>query len=88
MVNDGRWLAYVSLPQKYAAFTENEELCFIDHMPKDIILDMNCPQESKNVYAHMHYGEIIEDTLLEHIHFSFRSNHACFQSADCIDEAC
>jgi hypothetical protein len=87
-VSDGRRLAYVSLPQKYAASVENEELCFIDHMPKDVILYMCFPQESKNIHAYVHRSEIIEDILLEQVHFSFQSDYARFQSVDCIDEAC
>ena len=72
MVSDGGRLAYVSLPQEYAASAENDELCFTDH--KDSTTDMCCPQESGHVHAHVHRGEIIEDILLEQVYSSLQAD--------------
>lgn len=70
VVLDSGRLAYVSLPQEYAASTENEDLCFADHAPKGVTTDVCCLQESEHVHAHVHHGDIIEDILLEQVPFS------------------
>jgi len=70
MVLESGRLAYVSLPQEYAASTENEDLCFADHRAEDDTTDMCCPQESGHVHAHVHHGDIIEDILLEQVPYS------------------
>lgn len=71
VLESGR-LAYVSLPQEYAASIENEDLCFTDHRPKDVSNEMCCPKESAHVHAHVHDGEFTKDILLEQVPCSDR----------------